>query len=55
MQAITTETNVYTIDELKADHPEAYEKAIEKNADINVDHDWFDWIREDASEQWDML
>ena len=43
METITTKTDVYTIDELKADHPDAYQKALERYAGINVDFEWYDY------------
>ncbi len=53
MRTITTETNVYSIDELRDDYPEAYEKALEKHADINVDHEWYEYSLEYHAEQWE--
>lgn len=41
------ERNIYTYDELP---PEIQEKILEKNRDINVDHDWWDYIYDDAKE-----
>lgn len=41
----TMTKNIYKFDEL----PEKIQdKAIENERDINVDHDWWDWIYEDA-------
>lgn len=45
MRTITTETNVYTFDELPQ---KAQEKAIQYLWDANVDYEWWDAIYEDA-------
>jgi hypothetical protein len=45
MRKITKEYNVYTFDELS---DKAKEKAIEKFYDINTDHEWWEFVYEDA-------
>jgi len=54
MKKIIKET-VYTIDELKDQFPEVYKKVIEKNFDINTDHDWYDFIEADYIEQLEKI
>jgi hypothetical protein len=54
MSKIIEET-LYTIDELKENFPEVYKKAIEKNADINVDYAWYDCIEYDYTEQLEKI
>ena len=46
MRTETIERKIYTWKELSED---IKEKAIEKLYDINVDHDWWDFIYEDAA------
>jgi hypothetical protein len=48
MKTITIEKTVYSLDEVK-------EQAIEKNWDINVDHDWWQFVYEDAVIIFEML
>ena len=43
MRTETYTRNIYTLDEVK-------DKAIEVNWNINVEHDWFKWVCEDAVE-----
>ena len=43
MRTETYTRNIYTLDEVK-------DKAIEVNWNINVEHDWFKWVYEDAVE-----
>lgn len=43
----TIEFNLYEFEELST---EAKEKAIEKNRDINIDYDWWDWLYEGTAE-----
>lgn len=41
MRTITTETNVYDINDVKS-NPELLSKVLEKYIDINVEYDWWD-------------
>jgi hypothetical protein len=43
MRVKTYTKNIYTLDEVK-------DAAVEKNWDINVDHEWWDYVYEDAAE-----
>lgn len=54
MSKIIEET-VYTIDELKDQFPEVYQKVIEKNSDINTDFNWYDFIEADYIEQLEKI
>lgn len=47
MRTETTTKNIYTFDELPE---EIQEKAIDKLRDINVDHEWWEYIYDDAKE-----
>lgn len=47
MEIIKREYKVYTFDELTE---EAQDRAIEKQADINVDYEWWDSIEDDAEQ-----
>ncbi len=47
MREVTTTHQVYTFDEL----PESIQdKVVEKNYDINVTHDWWEFLLDDAAE-----
>jgi hypothetical protein len=48
MKTISIEKTVFTLDEVK-------EQAIEKNWDINVDHDWWGFVYDDAATIFEML
>jgi hypothetical protein len=54
MSKIIEET-IYTIDELREQFPEVYKRVIEKHADINVDHAWYDCIEYDYTEQLEKI
>lgn len=47
MEIIKREYKVYEFDELSE---EAQQKALEKLFDINVQHEWWDWITDDAAQ-----
>lgn len=47
MKKVNIEIKLYSFDELSKD---AKEKAIERLSDINVDHDWWETIYEDAKD-----
>ena len=46
MRTVTTVTTVYNFDELSE---ESQQKALEKLCGLNVSHDWWDFIYEDAA------
>jgi hypothetical protein len=48
METMTIDKTVFTLDEVK-------EQAIEKNWDINVDHDWWGFVYDDAATIFEML
>jgi hypothetical protein len=48
MKTISIEKIVFTLDEVK-------EQAIQRNWDINVDHDWWQFVYDDAATIFEML